>query len=278
MKIEKLRYSKNESSRTIPDDSPNLVNDHIESDDIAGLGIESTNYTKGSPFLSTRIIFILSGGSKREKDYFKPLKTDGQIHSIKIAFRSKEGQGLKPYELKDLAEKFLKTRIFVTEDRSSFHIEDGDIIYVLQDVDEFSEEIKGYLRDSSQPDSYSWIISNPSFETWLFYHYYTEPSPLSDGLSMSEHDRSNWLKEYLNSIIPGGVKTTQALYIVEHAIENSKNNYSEHERFPSVYSTQMHIVAESILVAMDEEFLQMKKRREEKIEYFKNKNNQKSGT
>ena len=62
--------------------------------------------------------------------------------------------------------------------------------------------------------------------------------------------------------------------MVERAIENSKNNYSEHEGFPSVYSTQMHIVAESILHEMDEEFSQMKKRREEKIEYYKNLGNQ----
>lgn len=275
MKIEELRYSKSESSKNTPDDSPNFVKELDESVDVAGLGVESTDYTKGSPFLSTRIVFILSGGTKREKDYFKPLKTDRQIHSVKIAFRSKEGQGLKPYELRDLAEGFLKTRLFVTEDNSFFHIEEDDIIYLLQDVDEFSEEIKGYLKDNTQPLSYRWIISNPSFETWLFYHYYDEPSHLSAGLSMSEHDRSNWLKEHLNTIIPGGVKSTQALYMVERAIENSKNNYAEHENFPSVYSTQMHILAESILHEMDEEFYQMKKRRDEKIKHYKNVNNQK---
>ena len=183
MKIEELRYSKGESYRSIPDDSSNFVKNNDGSVDIAGLGVEETDYTKGSPFLSTRIIFILSGGTKREKDYFRPLKTDGQIHSVKIAFRSKEGQGLKPYELRFLA----------------------------KDVDEFSEEIKGYLKDNEQSNSYQWIISNPSFETWLFYHYYDEPSALSAGLAMSEHDRSNWLKEHLNTIIPGGVKSTQAL-------------------------------------------------------------------
>ena len=274
MKIEELRYSKGESYRSIPDDSSNFVKNNDGSVDIAGLGVEETDYTKGSPFLSTRIIFILSGGTKREKDYFRPLKTDGQIHSVKIAFRSKEGQRLKPYELRFLANEFIETRLFVTEDNSTFHIEEDDIIYLLQDVDEFSEEIKGYLKDNEQSNSYQWIISNPSFETWLFYHYYDEPSALSAGLAMSEHDRSNWLKEHLNTIIPGGVKSTQALYVVERAIENSKNNYSEHEGFPSVYSTQMHIVAESILHEMDEEFSQMKKRREEKIEYYKNLGNQ----
>ncbi len=273
MKIEELRYSKSESSRNIPEDSPNSVKNSDSSVDIAGLGVVATDYTKGSPYLSTRIIFILSGGAKREKDYFRPLKTDGHIHSVKVAFRSKEGQGLKPYELIALASEFIETKLFVTEDNSSFHIEEGDIIYLLQDVDDFSEEIKGYLKDNEQSDSYRWIISNPSFETWLFYHYYDEPSPLRDGLAMSERDRSNWLKEHLNTLIPGGVKSTQALYVVECAIENSKKNYSEHEGFPSVYSTQMHIVAESILHEMEEEFNQMKKRREEKIEHYRNLSN-----
>ncbi len=157
----------------------------------------------------------------------------------------------------------------MTEDNTSFHIEEDDIIFLLQDVDEFAVELKGYLADIEQQLSYQWIISNPSFETWLFYHYYDEPSPLRDGLAMSERDRSNWLKEYLNTIIPGGVKSTQALFAVERAIKNSKNNYAESENLPSVYSTQMHIVAEAILTEMDDEFYQMKKRREERICHYK---------
>lgn len=92
---------------------------------------------------------------------------------------------------------------------------------------------------------------------------------------MSERDRSNWLKKHLNTIIPGGVKSTQALYIVERAIENSRKNYTEYEDFPAVYSTQMYIVAESILHEMNEEFSQMKKRREDKVEYYRNLSKQK---
>lgn len=275
MRIEGLRYSKGESSKIVSEDSSNHDKDSERSVDISGLGAEPTDYTKGAPYLSTRIIFILSGGTKREKDYFRPLKTDGQIHSVKVAFRSKEGQGLKPYELRELAEDFAKNQCFVTEDNSSFHIEDDDIIYLLQDVDEFSEELFGYLNNKDDNASYRWVISNPSFEIWLYYHYYDNPSSLHEGIAMSERDRSNWIKEYLNTLIPGGIKSTQALYIVERAIENSKNNYAERDNFPLLYSTQMHIVAESIINVMNEEFHQMKMRREQKIEYYRNLNKRK---
>ena len=274
MKIDGLRYSKGEASKVVSEDSFNSVKDSVKAVDISGLGAESTDYTKGAPYLSTRIIFILSGGTKREKAYFKPLKTDRQIHSVKIAFRSKEGQGLKPYELKELAENFVKNQYFVTEDNSSYHIEVDDIIYLLQDVDEFSEELWGYLKDNDEESSYRWIISNPSFEIWLFYHYFDNPSNLHEGISMSERDRSNWIKEYLNTLIPGGIKPTQALYTVEQAIENSKNNYSEQDGFPSLFSTQMHIVADSIISIMKEEFHQMKMRREQKANYYRNLNKQ----
>ena len=44
MKIEELRYSKGESYRSIPDDSSNFVKNNDGSVDIAGLGVEETDY------------------------------------------------------------------------------------------------------------------------------------------------------------------------------------------------------------------------------------------
>lgn len=95
MRIEGFSYSKGESSRVVSEDLFNQDKESLKTVDVPGIGAKSTDYTKGAPYKSTRIIFILSGGSKREKDYFRPLKTDEQIHSVKVAFRSKEGQGLK---------------------------------------------------------------------------------------------------------------------------------------------------------------------------------------
>lgn len=96
---------------------------------------------------------------------------------------------------------------------------------------------------------------------------------LADGLDMSEHDRSNWLKEYLNKIIPGGVKSTQALHFANIAIGNSRKNYSEENGFPNIYATQMHLVAEKIIAILGEnEYKAMNERRNARIAFFKSQN------
>lgn len=268
MRIDKLNYTKGELSKNVFESSSESVPETQDSGDVSGLDAVSSDYSKGAPYISTSMMFILSGGSKREKDYFKPLRTDGNIRSIRIAFRSKDGQGLKPYELKKLAEDFLNSKRFVTEDDNSYSMEEGDILYLLQDVDEFADEIKGYLPDTNARLPYQWIVSNPSFEIWLFYHYHDNPDVLKDGISMSEHERSKWLKEYLHEIVPGGVKTIRALYNADAAIINSRKNYMESNGFPALYSTQMHYVVESVLSIMGNEFTEMKARQAERTEYY----------
>lgn len=274
MKIENLNYSKGDASKKIIEVSPIDESESKVLDTITGLEPPPVDYAKGTPYLSTRIMFILSGGSKRERDYFRPLKTDGHVRSIKIAFRSKDGQGLKPYELKTIAEEFIERKQFVTEDNKTYRIEKDDIIYLLQDVDEFSDELKMHLADVNSQTQYKWIISNPSFEIWLYYHYADTTAPLSKGINMSVRDRSNWLKEHLNTIVAGGEKTTKALYIVESAIANSRKNYGEDNSLPNLFSTQMHVVGESILSIMEKEFSDMKKRQAERIAFYKNRINQ----
>lgn len=269
MKINNLKYTKDEPSENILESSTDAVSYSGEASPISGLGAEGSHYSKGSPVLDTRIIFILSGGSKREKDYFRPIHNNPAIRTIKIAFRSKKGQGLKPYELKSLAEEFINNKRFVTEDRKSFHIEDNDELYLIQDVDEFGDEIKRYIIEQNSNIRIRWIISNPAFEIWLFYHYFDSPEMLGDCITMSERDRSNWLKEHLNKLIAGGVKTTAAFYSSEIAINNSKNRYAEEDGMPALFSTQMHIVAEIALKIMGEEFSIIKQHRESEIAFYK---------
>lgn len=272
MKIDNLKYAKEDLTKELKKGSAISALKSQDPAVLSGFDAVSSDYTKGAPFISTRIVFILSGGSKRERDYFRPLKSDGQIRSIKIAFRSKDGQGLKPYELKSIAEDFLNTKQFVTEDNKSFQIEEGDILYLLQDVDEFGDEIRRHLSNTDNHKPIQWIVSNPSFEIWLFYHYFDSPKLLNNGVMMTERDRSNWLKERLNTIISGGIKTTTALYTAEEAIINSRKNYVEIDGFPTLYSTQMHIVVETILSIMGNEFPEMKIRQAERVAYYNCKN------
>ena len=97
MDLSKLQYSKSVSDRDIGELTSN-GNKEAGSENKSALPIGKlpSDYSKGEATVETRIVFIISGGDKREKDYFKMLMKDRHIRRLKIAFVSKKGQGLVP--------------------------------------------------------------------------------------------------------------------------------------------------------------------------------------
>ena len=190
------------------------------------------------------------------------LKDDHRLKRIKVAFASKKGQGLNPTQLLEVANKSVDSKIFVTEEASyRFEKKNGDIIYLLQDIDQFEPEIRR-LTKKEQPDCLRWIYSNPAFEMWLYYHYFDNPLPqLKDAIEKTLEERSQWLKSYLPRIIDGGVKTTKAIAQIRIAVGNSKANYREENNLPVLFSTMMHMLAEDMLDTMGNEYDEMLERR-----------------
>lgn len=264
MKLDSLKYRKDNGSR-----DENVVKKEVE------IKPSSTNkhttlpaielpsdYTKPEGKIDVRILFILSGGEGRERNYFKMLRDDRKLERIKVAFASKKGQGLNPTQLLEMANKSVDSKKFETEEAIyRFEKNNGDLIYLLQDIDQFEQDIRK-LASEEQPDCLRWIYSNPAFEMWLFYHYYDNPLPqLKDASGKRLEERSQWLKGYLPEIIKGGVKTTKAIAQMRTAIDNSKSNYMEEKGLPGLFSTQMHRLAEDILDIMGDEFDQMLERK-----------------
>lgn len=227
------------------------------------------NYAKGEPFIETKMLFVISGGSKREKDYFKQLQKDKNITRLKLAFRSKDGQGLVPKQMNDLAMEFVDSGRFKSED-GTFFINIDDVIYLLQDTDEFEPDIRGIFKSGIVSQT-QWIVSNPSFEIWLFYHRYTSPDGLLDeGVSKPLNERSQWLKRRLDTLVPGGINPIKAFDDIRKAIQNSKANYNETDGLPGLYATQMHQLADDILKILGTEFDAMMKRKADRIKSFLN--------
>lgn len=262
MKLDDLKYGKDNGSREFVEGSvsrnqePTKTHKHLPSISL------SSDYTKPEGEIDVRILFILSGGEDRERNYFKMLKDDQHLERIKVAFASKEGQGLNPTQLLEVAKKSIGSKKFTTKEATyRFEKDNGDIIYLLQDIDQFEEEIRR-LATEEQPNCLRWVYSNPAFEMWLYYHYFKAPLPnLKDAIGKTTADRSKWLKEYLPEIIKGGVKTTKAISQIRTAIGNSKANYKEESGLPSLFSTQMHVLAEDILETMGDEFDRMLERK-----------------
>lgn len=271
MNLDKLKYSKREAGKDIPAVSSTCLSaDEGVNAPLSDELVMPYGYAKEQPTIETQIIFVISGGAKREKDYFKQLLKDRSVKRLKIAFASKEGQGLVPRQMNDLAKGFIQNKRFRTA-TDSFSIDIDDTLFMLQDIDEFEAEIKDIL-DNNRVKQTEWIISNPSFEIWLFYHKFGSTNGLLDeGLRKPLSERSQWLKRRLDEVVPGGINPIEVFSSIRTAIDNSKANYSETDGLPALYSTQMHILAERILTILGDEFDDMLKRREERTRIFMSK-------
>lgn len=250
MDINALKYKKSAGTLPVRDTenkskkaSVSVV--HKESASISE--IHNSAYRKDDASVSASIVFVLSGGEEREKNYFKPIT---KIKSIIVAFKSKEYQGLNPYQLNTIVEETLKTHRFETETQS-YHFQKDDKLFVLQDLDEYEQDLYDILPAQKSPQV-QWLISNPCFEIWLYYHYKDDApqSMLVEMESITTDQRSKWLKAKLNDIIKGGADPTKALEHLPEAIERSRKYYIEKDSIPLLYATQMDKLGEHI-IALD---------------------------
>lgn len=269
MDLKKLTYHKEEGGKElkqlffIPPMPMQPVNDRMQESRIMPEGYEKTE-----PSLETDIIYIISGGEKRECDYFH-LINNPNIRRIKIAFVSKEHQGLNPSQMKTIAKESVLNSRFITP-QHTYTIAKDDTLYLLSDVDEFKDELMKEKADTYIYSQIQWIISNPAFEIWLYYHYYTKPYPmLEEGKSKSITELSQWLKQKLSKIHKGGINPINAFEHIRIAIQNSQNSYEEESSFPSLYSTQMHLLAQRIVDAMGDELDNLIRLRAEKATAFR---------
>lgn len=203
-------------------------------------------YQKEEGTIPATILFVLSGGVKREKDYLKPLD---KIRRVVVAFASKRGQGLLPRQLIETADNFVQKGVFVTP-KCDYTIEEGDVIYLLQDVDQFETDIRTIWKEK-HTQNVRWIISNPCFEIWLYYHYSEEP-PYKILYEIEDKglcERSQALKHILHNKIKGGISPDKAMEFLQLAIERSRKYYVENEGIPVLYATQMDRLGEDIIKA-----------------------------
>lgn len=238
-----------------------------------------SGYAKREPVVDVRVLFIISGGEKREKDYFTVLMKN-HSSSVRIAFCTQEGNGYHPREMVEKAKEFLCRKLFIIEKKNEkpteLPMEDGDIVYLLQDMDYFETEIQK-LNNAGMPAGARWVISNPAFEIWLYYHYYCSPKGRLDELEgLDVCQRSKRLKQILDNLgthdSGGGIDPRKAFYEMRTAINNSEANWRTVNGLPALYATQMPIVAKEILRLLGEDnFDKLKASKEEETRMWKNK-------
>ncbi len=224
-----------------------------ESDVISSLAPRQLKgYEKTDGVMSYSIICVISGGEKRERDFLKTLIRQKDLHSLRVAFISKEGQGLQPYQMQDQWEEIQKTKTIAVDDRT-FQLDEMDKVFLLSDVDEFYEQLVRILESHDVEDQGEWIISNPCFEIWLYYCFCDKPlEDFASIIPLSPKQRSQELKHLGHNIVTGGLNGIKAFEYMQAGIAHSIRNYAEDSNaIPVLFATQMHKMAQFLIDTMN---------------------------
>lgn len=255
MDLSKLTYSKEDSKRT-PAETPSheLI---AESKEDSGTSVVvkkvPTAYRKEEGTLSTSLVFVISGGEKREKDFLRELIRQRELQSLRVAFMSEKGQGLQPYQMQSRWNE-IKSAGFFKIDSQVYNLDTTDKVFLLSDVDEFYDQIEKIFKDSPDDEQGQWIVSNPCFEIWLYYCYLNDPEKDLEWLkSESVAIRSKKLKTMGNSLVSGGLNPHLAFERMVSGIEHSIAHYGVDENgIPVLFATQMHMMAQYLVDTMNQ--------------------------
>ena len=252
MDLSKLTYTKVTSEReeNTPVQSVAIKRHrNVKSD--SGLVI-SYSYQKADGVLPGNIIFVLSGGSKRQRDFLKILIKQKELLSLRVAFMSEKNQGLQPYQMQNRWKEIREKGQFLI-DSQLYHLDAMDKIFLLTDVDDFYEQLVTIVSVREDGDGGQWIISNPCIEIWLYYCFKNNPlNDLGCLLKTVVDKRGQILKRLGNEVVPGGLNPIIAFERLHEGIEHSKQHYAEDENsIPTLFSTQMHEMAQYMVETMN---------------------------
>ena len=218
----KLSYERqNKALDLVP--APNKESLPIERPDVAPstVPLQPKGYEKTDGVMSYSIVCVISGGEKRERDFLLTLIRQQDLHSLRVAFISKERQGLQPYQMQEQWKEFQRTKI-VSINGITFHLDELDKVFLLSDVDEFYEQLVRIQEGHSEEDSGQWIISNPCFEIWLYYCFCDNPKEdLSSIEALEPKQRSKELKKLGHKVVTGGMNPIKAFEQMQEGITHS---------------------------------------------------------
>lgn len=276
MDLSKLTYSKRDSELEIGEASPKTaikIYNRNRSTDFQNIAF---SYQKQDGVISASLVFVISGGEKREKDFLKTLMSDRKF-SVRVVFLDENikcQKGLNPSQMQDEWIRIKATGEFVI-DGKYFHIEDMDKVFLLSDVDDFYDRLLKIFADYPE-DKDKWLISNPCFEMWLYYCY--KNSPCDDLCCIDKlepNKRSSKLKTLCNKVITGGANPVYAFMYMNTGIGNSQSHYAEDENgIPVLYATKVYELAKYLVDTMNknnEEYDRFMKEKEEKEKEWKNR-------
>lgn len=200
-------------------------------------------YQKIEPFKNAKKIYLFCEGNK-EVNYFKFFQ--GFASNIDIMPIPTEDSKSDPIKLKRNAELLFFGNETIPP-KYKLSIELKDEIWFVIDTDRWNEgdkinTLKAFTQEKNT-DYLGWFVvqSNPSFELWLYYHFYTEKP--------STEDVSKFVsfKEYIDFKIKGGFDNRSMPLEIQKAMHYAEANIEILEGQPALYSTEVFNLAKQII-------------------------------
>lgn len=209
------------------------------------------DYSKQLPSKDARKLYLFCEGEGTEPDYFTFFK--GLSSNLEIIPLPPES-GTGPLKLMELA----KSKLLEEDSRYIMDYNANDSVWFVIDTDSWEKEGKitplrefCAVNNNAFPEKFSevkpyraWNVvqSNPCFEIWLYYHFYSEaPKPEA----IVEYPT---FKAFVNSTISGGFDFQTDPVKVETAVENTKANFKrDKEGKIELFSTEVYDLAEVII-------------------------------
>ena len=225
-------------------------------------------YQKGEPYEAVKsFVVIFSGGREMELAYLKPVRNERLFPNIKIDVFVEDEFDKQDEEL------LFKPRIFdfavnkIKEDYlSGASPEVPDSYYLITDVDHFKEAIVANEQRCKEVNL-QLMVSNPCFEVWLYYSKHTDRF---EGFEMPNKNLSYAVKKFVNSSVKGGLNPKKCIFDIKQNIKNAELNYESDETgFPTLFSTNLFLMAKQILPFIKTGLNDMIQAMEEKRKWYK---------
>lgn len=197
-------------------------------------------YEKEEPSKEAKKVYIFCEGHK-EKEYFDFFK-NLNVTNLEIESIPPHNNQSAPTKLKENADDLF----FSKGAKYNLDPEYKDEVWFVIDTDRWRNGIsslRNYATQKSTTDNKWQVVqSNPSFEIWLYYHFYNV-KPLEQEVKKFK------LKTFVNNKITGGFDNGKHPKFLEQAIQNAEKNHSEDDNShqPDLYCTQVFHLGKSIL-------------------------------
>lgn len=205
-------------------------------------------FQREAPSREAKKIFIFCEGKEREYDYFTYfVELDSRINVEVYKLHPHENNS--PLGLLRIAEeKILGTDKYCPDPR--YQCLENDEIWIVFDIDsdKFKSrelQIEEVRCACEKRANWNFARSNPSFEVWLFYHFFKKKP-------IEIWDKAKLWKRMLDEKIPGGFDSRKHPLLVERASKNAEMNFQLIENTPALGSTEVFNLANTILPLVKE--------------------------